>query len=181
MKYGIIFTIIFCGVLAGCAGTDKPKATLTNSSEMRVITGSLNICRPRSIIKFLEAPDLYLNGTNVGEISNGEKLIQPLNLSDKFEISLQKSFLIGRKEKEILLEGEVKAVGDLFFLVSANSSISNLGRDLGLAVISKEGGDALANALGLSGDGGSFVNYMRNEYGWTVRVVDKQTFKTECE
>ena len=180
MKYGIIFTIIFCGVLTGCAGTDKPKAKLTSLSDIKGITGSLNICRPRSIIRFIEAPDLYLNGTNVGEISNGEKLIQPLNLSDKFEINTQKSFLLGRKEKEILLEGEVKAAGDLFFLVSATSSTSL--KDIGLAMITKGGTDMFSNALGSSGDGGlNFVGYIRSANGWSVRGVDEQTFKTECE
>jgi len=65
----------------------------------------LNICRVKSVIRFAEAPDLYIDDKKVAEISNGIKVVHRLSPASSFTVKTTANPFLYRFKDELVIKG----------------------------------------------------------------------------
>ena len=80
----------------------------------------INLCRPKSAMRFNEAPDFQVNGTTVGAITNGSKNVFIIKPGDKFRVYLPKNFLLQRYSDSLIFEATAEKPGHLYMMLANN-------------------------------------------------------------
>lgn len=99
--------VAFCCSLAACGAVDnKPQTTLSSVDIDN--KAEIHICRPSSFVKSFEAPDLFLNGSLVGEITNGTDQVFYAPVGAELRLVFQKNFIVQRFKDQTLYETKIK-------------------------------------------------------------------------
>jgi hypothetical protein len=165
MRKFSIYTFLACGLLAGCGGGSITKMPVTNSTVTNSDGGSINICRPSSVVRFGETPSLFINDKNVAEISNGTSVSVPIGLGETYEVGTKANPLLFRMSDETLLKGKATNASDRFIIIEGLANLSQ-----GISVL-------LGGAVGAS------INSELEDTGtanWSVKIVDKSDFPSDC-
>jgi len=146
--------------ITGCTGVMPTK--FVNVGDMNTRTSSLlNICRPDSIIRSMESPDIFINGNILSELKNGSSFSFNVHKGDKFSVETTANALLYRFKNEIIVSGDVSDSAQ-YIVVTAERNLSQ-----GLSVLF---GGAIAevsrqNVSGSSSSGSwSYVRTSLNEY-----------------
>ena len=164
MRKFSIHTFLACGLLAGCGGGSITKMPVTNSTVTNGDGGSLNICRPGSVVRFAETPTLFVNGKNVAEISNGTSVSVPIGLGETYEVGTKANPLLFRMSDETLIKGTTTYVADRFIIIEALADIS-----AGITALFLGVDAAIKNEL----EDTETAN-------WSAKIVDKSDFLSDC-
>lgn len=126
---------------------------------------SLSICRPKSLVRFAESPDVYVNEAKVGEVANGSAQSTLVYEGDSFSLKTSASPLLFRFTDEELITGRVGAI-PMFLVVEGRATVSQ-----GISVLF---GGAIAESTRQSLRGGNTGN-------WSIKVVDEsEYYKAGC-
>jgi hypothetical protein len=171
-----IFSVLVLASLGAQGATEQPTqsteaqsgnlVTTTSENNSLSSTGAqfeLNICRKKSIVRFAEAPDLYIDDMKVAEISNGTKVVHRLNQKNTFALKTKANPLLYRFKGETLIKGS--AVETLFLVVRAERNLTQ-----GITVFF---GGAIAEATRQ----GIQVGESKN---WTISIVTPNEFAERC-
>ena len=123
----------------------------------------LNICRLKSVIRFAEAPDLYIDDKKVAEISNGTKVVQSISPTATFTVKTAANPFVYRFRDEVLIKG--KPIEPMFIVIKAERNLAQ-----GISVFF---GGALAEATRQSIQVGDSKN-------WTTSIVAQDEFVAKC-
>ena len=123
----------------------------------------LNICRVKSMIRFAEAPDLYIDAKKVAEISNGTKVVQHISPTATFTVKTTANPFLYRFKDELVIKGQ--PVDSLFIVIKAERNLAQ-----GLSVFF---GGAIAEAARQSVQVGESKN-------WTTSLVTRDEFAAKC-
>lgn len=123
----------------------------------------LSICRVKSMIRFAEAPDLYIDDKKVAEISNGTKVVRSISPADTFTVKTAANPFVYRFRDEVLFKG--KPIEPMFIVIKAERNLAQ-----GISVFF---GGALAEATRQSIQVGDLKN-------WTVNIVAREEFAAKC-
>ena len=165
MRKFSIHTFLACGLLAGCGGASVTEMPVTNSTVTNGDGGSLNICRPSSVVRFAETPTLFVNGKNVAEISNGTSVSVAIGLGETYEVGTKANPLLFRMSDETLIKGTTTYVADRFIIIEALANLSQ-----GISVL-------LGGAVGASINSELEDTETAN---WSAKIVDKSDFLSDC-
>lgn len=174
--YFAIFALITCGTANAQPRSEQTPqlpemvasdAVSTSLGSINVTSAEaqleLNICRVKSIIRFAEAPDLYIDDKKVAEISNGTKVVQRLSPTASFTIKTAANPFLYRFSDELLIK--VKPVEPMFIVIKAERNLAQ-----GLSVFF---GGAIAEAARQSVQVGDSKN-------WTTSIVPRDEFPAKC-
>jgi hypothetical protein len=171
-----IFAVITC-IMANAQATfeQTPQlpvvgasdAAATASGSINVTSAEaqlvLNICRVKSMIRFAEAPDLYIDDKKVAEISNGTKVTQRLSPTASFTVKTTANPFLYRFKEELVIKGQ--PVEPMFIVIKAERNLAQ-----GLSVFF---GGAIAEAARQSVQVGDSKN-------WTTSIVPSDEFAAKC-
>jgi hypothetical protein len=115
------------------------------------------------MIRFAEAPDLYIDDKKVAEISNGTKVIQRLSPTASFTVKTAANPFLYRFRDELVIKGQ--PVESMFIVIKAERNLAQ-----GLSVFF---GGAIAEAARQSVQVGDSKN-------WTTSIVARDEFVTKC-
>lgn len=127
--------------------------------------GTISFCRPSSIIRIAEAPNLYVNGEKVASVKNNSSGAVPIDLYQSYRFGLEPSALFMRVSNQTAFEGVADMTKDRYFIISGKSNL-----DQGLAILS--GGIIGAAAIDKRQDTG--------QANWDVSEVSQSTFFEAC-
>lgn len=174
--YSVIFAAFACGTVNGQAASEATAQLPTGeaSSTGTITPGSisapgadaqyeLNICRLKSVIRFAEAPGLYIDDKKVADISNGTKVVQSVSPTATFTIKTAANPFVYRFRDEVLIKG--KPIEHMFIVIKAERNLAQ-----GISVFF---GGALAEATRQSIQVGDSKN-------WTASVVAREEFAAKC-
>jgi len=172
----VIFAVITCGMANAQATSGQTPQQVVMGAGVAVPTSlgevnatsaetqlELNICRVKSVIRFAEAPDLYIDDKKVAEISNGIKVVQRLSPSASFTVKTAANPFLYRFKDELVIKGQ--PVQPMFIVIKAERNITQ-----GLSVFF---GGALAEAARQSVQVGESKN-------WSTSIVTNDEFATKC-
>ena len=153
--------------------TAQPPVTEANSKESgsaekikassAEIQHELNICRSKSVIRFAEAPDLYIDDMKVAEVSNGTHIVHRVNPNATFSLKTKANPFLYRFKDELLVRGTL--IEPMFIVVKAERNLSQ-----GLTLFF---GGAIAEATRQSIEVGESKN-------WTTSIVSLNEFVERC-
>ena len=84
-------------MFSGCMTSSSDRIqTAINQKVKQGTAGAIYVCRPSSIIRFAETPNLYINQVEKKNISNGTIVSEILDIGDRF--------VIGTKANQFFLE-----------------------------------------------------------------------------
>jgi hypothetical protein len=144
----------------GDAGTIAPANMNLPNAEVQ---HELNICRVKSMIRFAEAPDLYIDDKKVAEVSNGTKVVQRVSPTATFTVKTAANPFLYRFRDEVLIKG--KSIEPMFIVIKAERNLAQ-----GVSVLF---GGALAEATRQSIQVGDSKN-------WTTSIVSREEFAARC-
>jgi hypothetical protein len=169
MRKLIVTGFVLC--LVGCASPSARKgteaATVFFATEQDIAVGNFSVvkvCRPRSVIRPFESPDLRVNGNVIGEISNGALLRAQVKPAVNIDFFLGSSALLYRFRDEVLFSLRAARNENRNFVLQANANVIQ-----GLTVAI---GGAVAESVRQS-DQSSSGN-------WSVREVTDTEFGRLC-
>lgn len=157
-------------VLSACVTTGSEvgqQPQVSPPPRQHVVTDriSLNICRPKSVVRFAESPDVYINGVKVGEVANGSGQSTLVREGDTFSLKTSASPLLFRFTDEELITGKIGAI-PIFLVVEGRANVSQ-----GMSVLF---GGAIAESTRQNLRGGNTGN-------WLIKVVDEsEYYKAGC-
>jgi hypothetical protein len=125
---------------------------------------AINICRIKSIIRSVEAPDLYVNNVKVGELSNGAKLIHHAKTGDVYAVKTLANPLLFRFKDELLAKGIVHNES-VYSVVRVERNIAK-----GLGILF---GGAMLESVRQNIDTGDTKD-------WTTTVVAAEDYQSKC-
>ena len=171
-----IFAVITCGAANAQATTEQTPqlpamgasdAVPTSLGGINVTSAEapleLNICRVKSMIRFAEAPDLFIDDRKVAEISNGTKVVQRLSPTASFIVKTAANPFLYRFRDELVIKGQ--PVEPMFIVIKAERNIAQ-----GLSVFF---GGAIAEAVRQSVQVGDSKN-------WATSIVPRDEFAAKC-
>ncbi len=171
-----IFAVITCSMANAQATSDQtPQQSVSGASDSvpsnlgRINVTSaeaqleLNICRVKSVIRFAEAPDLYIDDKKVAEISNGIKVVQRLSPTSSFTVKTAANPFVYRFRDELVIKGQL--VEPMFIVIKAERNLAQ-----GLSVFF---GGALAESARQSVQAGDSKN-------WSAGIVTRDEFDAKC-
>ncbi len=156
-------SILFCLMsVTGCMNSES----VSNSVE-RVdgSGGTINFCRPSSIMRIAEAPNLYVDGEILAVVRNNSRGSVPIDLNQNFRFGLEPSALFMRVSDQTAFEGVATRKKDRYFIIHGKSNI-----DQGIAILA--GGIIGAAAIDKQQDTG--------KANWGVSVVSQSGFFKAC-
>ncbi|MDA9206284.1 hypothetical protein N9O45_02890 [Planktomarina temperata] len=178
MKY-VFMSALLLSLLTGCMNsTDSETVTETSSTSefVSVLSGSggtINYCRPNSIMRSVETVEIYtdgdlnkLNGQLSAKIKNGGSGSIPINLKQNFTFGLKQSLLFMRNSDQIVFSDLAMTKKDRYFIVKGNPNYSQ-----GFAVLTA--GYIGAAALDKTQDTG--------KANWDVLSVTRAEFMSSCK
>lgn len=160
-----LMAILTIAGLTGCV-SNQPKQNLAVD---RLPTGSIpvvmEVCRPASITRSVEAPDLLLDGEVVAEITNGSSFKIYAYEGASVELFLQKNMLVYRFS-DTTIYSDTLGVNPLYVLVNAEANFKG-----GLTVLF---GGAIAESARQEVDNKSVSD------SWTVLMLSESAFREKC-
>lgn len=174
MKNVISLTKVLLGtsvatlLITGCVSNPEQKSSVmavAGASSDPLTSQQFSICRPSSIIRSFEKPDVLVNGVLQGVVENGSKNSYLVGDGKKFEVFLASNFLMYRFNDETLYAAKAQAKKQTFIVVTPQT---NWAQGLSVAF-----GGALAESARQSGNSKSD--------NWTVTEVDSSTFNQACK
>lgn len=151
-----------CVAVSGCMNS----APLSdNVTRIEGSGGTISFCRPSSIMRIAEAPNLYVNGEKVASVKNNSRGVVPIDLNQSYRFGLEPSALFMRMSDQTAFEGIAEMTEDRYFIVSGKSNL-----DQGIAILT--GGIAGAAAMDKRQDAG--------KESWSVDLVSKSEFHEAC-
>lgn len=178
MKYSINSVLLFL-LLAGCMTSPDTGATPSTNSKTNFTLvsggtgGTINYCRPKSIMRSVEAVEIYiggdlnkLNGKLSAKIKNGSSGSIPIDLNNQFSFGLKPSMIFMRYSDQIAFSESASSKKDRYYIVKGKP---NYGQ--GLSVL-KAGGIG-AYELDKTQDTG--------KANWDVSSVPKTEFLSLCK
>ena len=164
IKRLVLPTIVSIG-LVGCI-SNQPKQTITLNNPTSVAKPvAVEICRPASITRSVEAPDLYIDGQNVAEIANGSSFKVAAHENAEVKLFLEKNMLVYRF-KDTTIYADSLGSDPLFLIVNAEANIK-----AGISVLL---GGAIAESARQNSDDRSVSD------SWSVLDVSEEIFRSEC-
>jgi hypothetical protein len=115
------------------------------------------------MIRFAEAPDLYIDDKKVAEVSNGTKVVQRVSPTATFTVKTAANPFLYRFRDEVLIKG--KSIEPMFIVIKAERNLAQ-----GVSVLF---GGALAEATRQSIQVGDSKN-------WTTSIVSREEFAARC-
>lgn len=128
--------------------------------------GTVSFCRPSSIMRIAEAPNLYVDGEIVAVVRNNSRGSVPIDLNQDFRFGLEPSALFMRVSDQTAFEGVAARKEDRYFIISGMANV-----DQGLAILA--GGIIGATAMDKRQDTG--------KANWDVSEVSQSAFFEVCE
>lgn len=160
----ILLTVLVSFSLVGCV-SNQPKQTIMLNQSSTAAYAALEICRPASITRSVEAPDLYIDGQNVTEIANGTSFKVETPEGAEVKLFLEKNMLVYRF-KDTTIYSDSMGSDPLFLIVNAEANIKG-----GLSVFL---GGAIAESARQEVDNKSISD------SWTVLSVPEEIFREKC-
>lgn len=151
-----------CVAVSGCMHSAPPSDNVTR---IEGSGGTISFCRPSSIIRIAEAPNLYVDGEVVAVVKNNSRGSVPIDLNQNFRFGLDPSALFMRVSEQTAFEGVAARKEDRYFVISGKSNL-----DQGIAILI--GGIAGAAAMDKRQDTG--------KANWGVSEVSQATFLETC-
>jgi hypothetical protein len=156
--------ILVCSVsLTGCMNSAPGSYSGTR---MEGSGGTISFCRPASIMRIAEAPNLYVDGEIVAVVKNNSRGSVPIDLNQNFRFGLEPSALFMRVSDQTAFEGVAAIKEDRYFLITGMANV-----DQGLAILA--GGIIGAAAMDKQQDTG--------KANWDVSEVSQSAFFEVCE
>jgi len=152
-------------LLAGCTNqpvTSSEKAHPTTRAGAKV---NVYICRPNSFVKSLESPDLFIDGVNMAEITNGSQLTVSSFEGAELRVKLVKNILVQRFNDQLIYQTTISDQPVYLIIAAGSPDWAS-----GLAVLF--GGNAIDIAASADKSVGRWWKYLRLE--------TKQQFDTAC-
>ena len=151
-----------CVAVSGCMNS----APLSdNLPRIEGSGGTISFCRPSSIMRIAEAPNLYVNGEKVASVKNNSRGVVPIDLYQSYRFGLEPSALFMRVSEQTAFEGVAARKEDRYFVISGKSNV-----DQGLAILT--GGIIGAAEIDKQQDTG--------KANWGVSEVSQATFLETC-
>jgi hypothetical protein len=165
--------MIAISLLAGCVGSNPSELTPDISKVNNGSAGTINYCRPKSIMRVAETVDIYINGEKskldgrlAAKIKNGNKGSVSINLNENFTFGLKPSLLFMRSSDQIAFSDKATSKKDRFFVVKGKPNY-----DQSFAILI--GGAIGAAELDKTQDTG--------KENWEVTSVSKSQFESSCK
>ena len=178
MKY-VFTSALLLSLLTGCmTSTNSETATDTSSiSEFVSVLGgsggTINYCRPKSIMRSVETVEIYtdgdlnkLNGQLSAKIKNGSSGSIPIDLNNHFSFGLKPSMIFMRYSDQIAFSESASSKKDRYFIVKGKPNYSQ-----GLSVLAAGGMGAYE--LDKTQDTG--------KANWDVSRVTRAEFMSSCK
>ena len=178
MKYSINSVLLFL-LLAGCMTSPDIEATPSTNSTTNFTSvsggsgGTINYCRPKSIMRSVEAVEIYiggdlnkLNGKLSAKIKNGSSGSIPIDLNNQFSFGLKPSMIFMRYSDQIAFSDSASSKKDRYFIVKGKPNYSQ-----GLSVLAAGGMGAYE--LDKTQDTG--------KANWDVSRVTRAEFMSSCK
>ncbi|NQV93976.1 MAG: hypothetical protein HQ482_02385 [Sphingomonadales bacterium] len=127
--------------------------------------GTISFCRPSSIMRIAEAPNLYVDGEKVASVKNNSSGAVPIDLNQSYRFGLEPSALFMRVSDQTAFEGVADMKEDRYFIISGKLNV-----DQGIAILA--GGIIGAAAIDKQQDTG--------QANWDVSEVSQSTFLEAC-
>ncbi|WP_461483851.1 hypothetical protein [Porticoccus sp.] len=151
--------------LVGCVSNQPKQVIALNNPTLGAKQVALEICRPASITRSVEAPDLYIDGQNVAEIANGTSFKVETHVGAGVKLFLEKNMLVYRFKDTTIYSDSLES-DPLFLIVSAEANIKE-----GISVLL---GGAIAESAR------QYVDEKSVSDSWSVLAVSEEVFRTEC-
>jgi len=161
----LLLPVLVSFSLVGCV-SNQPKQTLVlNQSFADTNPVAIEICRPASITRSVEAPDLYIDGQNVAEIANGTSFMIEVSEGSEVKLFLEKNMLVYRFKDTTIYSDFVRSE-PLFLIVNAEANMKG-----GLSVFL---GGAITESARQNFDDKSVSD------SWSVLEMDESAFREIC-
>ena len=178
MKY-VFTSALLLSLLTGCMTSTNSEPVSGTSSTSKFVSvldgsgGTINYCRPKSIMRSVEAVGIYiggdlneLNGKLTAKVKNGGSGSIPIDLNEHFSFGLKPSMIFMRYSDQIAFSDLATTKIDRYFLVKGKPNYSQ-----GIAVL-KAGG---LGAAGLE------KTQDTGKANWDVTSVPKAEFLSYCK
>lgn len=144
--------------MTGCQSTGPVKRTA--STALTDAEQGIHICRPPSYIRAIEAPNLYINDEDSGELKNGSEISARIKAGDRVYLGTKANIFLYRYEDEELMRRTILDQSSVYVLVEARP-------DLAFGFTSLFIGAAPAT-------------FITESDRWRSAVVDKKTYIEKC-
>jgi hypothetical protein len=126
----------------------------------------INVCRPSSIIRHGQRPDILVNGVVVGDIQSGSVKKFTAKLGDKYSLKTHSNMFMFRFKDESLFENLVQTQEEIYLIVKGQLASPG-------AVVSQLFGGAIAESIRQN-------NTDTPSGDWTVEVVTQTIYESIC-
>lgn len=158
--------------LSGCVSVPKSGSTNQTPQVLSKVESAVPgefahdfyVCRPSSMIRSIEKPDVLIDGTANGELENGSKRRYSVRAGKKFSLFLPSSFLMYRFNDETLFSVQAEAQKVTYLIVSPQANWAQ-----GLSIYF---GGAIAESVRQT--------EQKKSDNWTVAQVDKAMYEKVC-
>ena len=159
-----LISLLVCFVsVTGCMNSAPRTDTGT---QVEGSGGTISFCRPSSIMRIAEAPNLYVDGEIVAVVRNNSRGSVPIDLNQNFRFGLEPSALFMRVSDQTAFEGVAARKEDRYFIISGMANV-----DQGLAILA--GGIIGAAEMDRQQDTG--------KANWDITAVSQSAFLEVCE
>ena len=178
MKY-VFTSALLISLLTGCMTSTNSETVSDTSSISEFVSvlggsgGTINYCRPKSIMRSVETVEIYidgdlnkLNGQLSAKIKNGGSGSIPVNLKQNFAFGLKPSLFFMRNSDQIAFSDLATTKKDRYFIVKGKPNYSQ-----GFAVLTA--GSIGAAELDKAQDTG--------KANWDVSSVTRAEFMSSCK
>ncbi len=159
--------------LSGCATSPESGAqnlTLSkNKTDTKTEEVLINICRPKNVVRIFESPDLFVNGQNKVELSNGTRVKILANVGDDLSFILKSNFLAQRFKDVPIFNNKIFENKELYLVLSTSKFDWEGGVDTLFMnpVVAGLKAQQRAREQGINAN-------------WWVSVVTEELFEAEC-
>ena len=171
--------MLLLSLLTGCMTSTNSETVTDTSSISEFVSvlggsgGTINYCRPKSIMRSVEVVEIYiggdlnkLNGKLSAKIKNGSSGSIPIDLNNQFSFGLKPSFFFMRNSDQIAFSDLTTTKKDRYFIVKGKPNYSQ-----GFAVLTA--GYIGAAELDKTQDTG--------KGNWDVLSVTRAEFMSSCK
>jgi len=173
MKLKITF-MISALLLSGCFGSNDRQLNVLKDTILNSGTGgSINYCRPSSVMRIAETVEIYINGENselngdlAAKVKNGNQGSLAIDINKNFTFGLKPSLLYMRPTTQIAFSGNATSKKDRYFIIQGKPNY------------------AQGTAIFLGGIIGATELDKRQESGqanWEIASVSKSEFDDTCK
>lgn len=163
MNYQRYITIFLSGILLTGCMNQTPRENIERAAGSG---GTISFCRPSSIMRIAEAPELYVGGAKVATVRNNSKGTVPIDLGQDYRFGLEPNAFFMRVSAQTAYQNTAHQNENRYFIVSGKANIEQ-----GLAVM----------ASGIIGAAEIDKHQDTGKANWEVRAVSQAVFSSTCE